>query len=86
LLVIRGKVSSPVHRLILPLSSVDSFFSKPQKNKEFMNDADEHFSGIITYIPSLIKIGSGTQELAGWTHRHADIMAVTSVYVLPKIN
>jgi hypothetical protein len=40
----------------------------------FMKCAVQMDSGAMIYMPSLIKIGSGTQKL---THRHTDSMVVS---------
>jgi hypothetical protein len=39
-----------------------------------MKYAVEMGSGAMTYIPSLIKIGSDIQKLTGGIHRHTDKM------------
>jgi hypothetical protein len=42
-----------------------------------MKYAVEIRSGVMIYIPSFIKIGSGIQKLIGGNHRHTDSMEIT---------
>jgi hypothetical protein len=41
-----------------------------------MKYAIEMGSGVMIYIPSFIKIGSGIQKLMGGIHRHTDSMVI----------
>jgi hypothetical protein len=41
-----------------------------------MKYAVETGSGAMIYIPSFIKIGSGSQEFIRGTHRHTDSMVI----------
>jgi hypothetical protein len=41
-----------------------------------MKYAVEVGSGVMIYIPSFIKIGSGIQKLVGGIHRHTDSMEI----------
>jgi hypothetical protein len=42
-----------------------------------MKDAVEMGSGAITYIPSLLKTGSGIQKLIEGIHRYTNSMEIT---------
>jgi hypothetical protein len=45
-----------------------------------MNYATEMGSGVMIYIRSFIKIGSGIQKLIGGNHRHTDSKVTSLAY------
>jgi hypothetical protein len=42
-----------------------------------MNYGVEMGAGVMTYIPSFMKIGSGIQKLTGRIHRHTDRIMIS---------